>query len=251
MNLNHHDAPPYEHMLKESINRFFAEHRRGATDFADFTSIFSRMIHATPEPPIPLLWFYAALEFRATRDPSRRARDLFHLLVSCSGARGSTKQIAALAPLLFVLHRLALLQQGELLKTELNGLVEGVVSYCSICCGSEICRDDDVAVLEFGDLIKVWMVDDHDHDGGVLGFFPFVSGEFKKGIEKGCEVGVLAGIVMWEALLLKLCLAFEKGIGRAEQEKKLMASAVQTITGFRSFGFLGKTLLSQLIWKFT
>ncbi|KAG4962599.1 hypothetical protein AAZX31_14G093400 [Glycine max] len=240
MNLNHyhHHVPPYEHMLKESINRFFAEHRRGATDFADFTSIFSRMIHATPEPPIPLLWFYAALEFRATRDPSRRARDLFHLLVSCSGARGSTKQIAALAPLLFVLHRLALLQQGELLKTELNGLVEGVVSYCSICCGSEICRDDDVAVLEFGDLIKVWMVDDHDHDGGVLGFFPFVSGEFKKGIEKGCEVGVLAGIVMWEALLLKLCLAFEKGIGRAEQEKKLMASAVQTITGFRSFGFL-------------
>ena len=98
------------------------------------------------------------------------------------------------------------------------------MSYCSICCGSEICRDDDVAVLEFGDLIKVWMVDDHDHDGGVLGFFPFVSGEFKKGIEKGCEVGVLAGIVMWEALLLKLCLAFEKGIGRAEQEKKLQST---------------------------
>ena len=58
---------------------------------------------------------------------------------------------------------------------------------------------------------------------------------------------MLAGVVMWEALLLKLCLAFEKGIGRAEQEKRVMASAVQTITGFRSFRFLGKTLLSKLI----
>ncbi|KAG4931504.1 hypothetical protein JHK84_048498 [Glycine max] len=244
MNLNHHDAPPYEHMLKESINRFFAEHRRGATDFADFTSIFSRMLHSTPEPPLPLLWFYAALEFRATREPSRRARDLFHLLASCSGARGSTKRIAALAPLLFVLHRSVLLRGEELLlKSEVEGLVEGVVSYCSICCGNEICREDDVAVLEFGDLVKVWTVDDDEdyNEGGVLGlgFFPFVSEEFRKGmIERGCEVGVLAGVVMWEALLLKLCLAFEKGIGRAEQEKRVMASAVQTITGFRSFRFL-------------
>ncbi|KAG5034888.1 hypothetical protein JHK87_009798 [Glycine soja] len=49
-------------------------------------------------------------------------------------------------------------------------------------------------------------------------------------IERGCGVRVLAGVVMWETLLLKLCLAFEKGIGRVEQEKKLMAFAVQTTT---------------------
>jgi len=132
-----------------------------------------------------------------------------------------------------------------------EGLVEGVVSYCSIFCGKEVC-DGDVAVLEFGDLIKVWMVDGGGGGGGgffgdcgVEGFFPLVSEEFRKGIVRGCEVGVLAGVVMCEALLFKLCLAFEKGLSRTELEKNLLASAVQTITGFRSFRFLGKTLLSE------
>ncbi|BAT82528.1 hypothetical protein LR48_Vigan07g259000 [Vigna angularis] len=235
---------PYEHMLKESINRFFAEHSRGVTNFSDFTSIFSRMLHATPNPPIPILWFYAALEFRAAREPSRSVRDLFQLLVSCTGACGSTKRIAALAPLVFVLHRLALRQRE--FRSEVESLVEGVVSYCSIYCGKEVCNGD-VAVLEFGDLIKVWMVDDDGGGGGgggvfgdcaVEGFFPLVSEEFRKGIMRGCEVGILAGVVMCEALLLKLCLAFEKGLSRAELEKNLLASAVQTITGFRSFRFL-------------
>ncbi|CAJ1972855.1 unnamed protein product [Sphenostylis stenocarpa] len=231
---------PYEPMLKESINRFFAEHRRGVTNFSDFTTIFSRVVHATADPPIPILWFYAALEFRAARQPSKSARDLFQLLVSCSGAIESTKRIAALAPLVFVLHRLAL-RRGEF-WSEVEGLVEGVISYCSIFCGKDVC-DGDVAVLEFGDLIKVWMVDD-DGGGGVFGdcamegFFPLVSEEFRKGIVTGCDVGVLAGVVMCEALLLKLCLAFEKGISRVELEKDLLASAVQTMTGFRSFRFL-------------
>jgi len=241
----------YEHMLKESINRFFAEHRRGVTDFSDFASIFSRMLHAAPNPPIPILWFYAALEFRAAREPSRSVRDLFQLLVSCTDACGSTKRIGALAPLVFVLHRWAL-RRGEF-RSEVESLVEGVVSYCSIFCGKEVC-DSDVAVLEFGDLIKVWTVDDDGGGGGgggvfgdcaVEGFFPLVSEEFRKGIVRGCEVGVLAGVVMCEALLLKLCLAFEKGLSRAELEKNLLASAVQTITGFRSFRFLGKTLISE------
>ncbi|KAK7383303.1 hypothetical protein VNO78_28977 [Psophocarpus tetragonolobus] len=228
------------HMLKETLKCFFAQHRSGVTDFADFTAVFSRILHATPDPAVPLLWFYAALEFRATRQPSRSARDLFQLLASCSATCGSTKRIAALAPLVFVLHRSALLREGEFARSEVEGLVEGVVSYCSIFCGNGICHDDDdVALLDFVDLIRVWMVDEGG-DCVVGAFFPFASEDFRKGIlQRGdCEVGVLAGVVMCEALLLKLCLAFQKGISRAEQEKKLMASALQTITGFRSFRFL-------------
>nr|KYP72269.1 hypothetical protein KK1_004857 [Cajanus cajan] len=233
-------------MLKESITRFLAQHRTGATDFADFTSIFSRTLHATPDPPIPLLWFYAALQFRQHPPSSAAARDLFHLLASCSAARASSARIAALAPLLFVLHRLAPAESPNA-KSEVEGLVEGVVSYCSIFCAKESCDDDaDVAGLDFADLIRVWMVDDGG-EGCVEGFFPLVGEGVRKGIERGCEVGVLAGVVMCEALLLKLCLAFDNGAPRAEQEKKLMASAVQTITGFRSFRFLGKNLLSLVL----
>ncbi|TKY57956.1 hypothetical protein E2542_SST15011 [Spatholobus suberectus] len=228
MNPNH-PVPPYQPMLKESINRFLAERRRGATDFADFASIFSRALRGAPDPPIPILWFYAALAREPSGTSSSAAKDLFQLLVSHSSACGPAKRIAALAPLLFELHRLAL-GEGRL-RGEAEGLVEGVVGYCSILCAG----DDDVAVLDLADLIEVWMA---DGDCCVKGFFPLVSDGVRRGIERGCEVGVLAGVVMCEALLLKLCLAFETGVTRAEQEKKLLASAVQTITGFRSFRFL-------------
>ncbi|KAL2317899.1 hypothetical protein Fmac_031775 [Flemingia macrophylla] len=231
--------PPYHPMLKESITRFLDRHRAGATDFADFTSIFSRTIHSTPDPPIPLLWFYAALQFRS-QPPLPAARDLFHLLASCSAARPSASRIAALAPLLSVLHRLALADPAS--RVQAAALAEGVVSYCSIFCAREGSSGDDsadVAVLDFADLVRVWTVDD---GGAEEGFFPLVSEGVRKGVQKGCEVGVLAGVVMCEALLLKLCLAFLSGVGRAEQEKKLMASAVHTITGFRSFRFLVRGL---------
>ncbi|XP_027333702.1 uncharacterized protein LOC113848412 [Abrus precatorius] len=241
MNLKN-DVLPYQPMLKESINRFFAEYRRGVTDFADFSSIFSRMLHTTPNPPIQILWFYAALDFHTSRfrQPSRTisaVKDLFRVLVSCSATCGSMTRIAALAPLLFELCRL-MLREREL-KSEVESLVEAVVGYISILCGNKEVYDDDVAVLEgdFVDLITVWMVDDCDGDC-VKGFFPFVSDRFRKGIEMGCEVGFLAGVVMCEAFLLKMCLGFEAGISKVEMEEKLLASAVQTITGFRSFHFL-------------
>ncbi|KAJ1442778.1 hypothetical protein SESBI_00658 [Sesbania bispinosa] len=241
-------VPPYQPMLKESINRFLAEYRKGTTDFGDFSSIFSRMLHSTPDPPIQFVWFYSALEFHTNRlgEPSGTrsasvAKGLFQLLVSCSDYCGSMKRIGVLAPLFFELYRLVLHERE--LKSEVEGLVEGLVSYCSIFCGKG--DDDGVAILEpdFVDLIPVWMVD-HDCDSPsgvgdcVKGFFPFASDRLWKGIERGCEVGFLAGVVMCETLLLKMCLTFDAGITRAEQEKKWHTFAVQTISGFRNFYFL-------------
>ncbi|KAI4337127.1 hypothetical protein L6164_015576 [Bauhinia variegata] len=54
----------------------------------------------------------------------------------------------------------------------------------------------------------------------------------------GREIDFLAGIVMCEVLLLKMCLEFEPGIRKAEQENKLCNSAIQIITGFRNYYFL-------------
>lgn len=177
---------------------------------------------------------------------------LFQLLVSCSDCCGSMKRIGVLAPLVFQLYRLVALHEKEV-KCEVEGLVEGLVSYCSILCvkGGGDGDGDGVEILEadFVDLIPVWMVDDCDGDVGdcVKGFFPFASDRFWKRIEMGCEAGFLAGVVMFEALLLKLCLAFDSGIARAEQAKTLYGSAVQTIQGFRNFYFLGKGLLPLIL----
>lgn len=156
------------------------------------------------------------------------------------------KRIGVLAPLIPVVYRLVVHEKE--VKCEVEGLVEGIVSYCSILCGNDVQGDDEVAISEedFVDLMKVWMVDcDFDGIGDcVKGFFPFVSEQLLKGIEMGCEVGFLAGVVMFQALLLKLCLDFDVGIPRVEQEKKLHASAVQTIMGFRNFYFLGKIFVT-------
>ncbi|CAL5206166.1 unnamed protein product [Lathyrus oleraceus] len=248
--------PHYQPMLKESINRFLTEYRKGATNFTDFTSIFSRTLHTTPNPPIPLVWFYTALEFHAYRlgvgkECSRTSiasvdavKDLFQLLVSCSDGCVSMKRIGVLAPLVFELWRLGVYEKE--VKSEIEVLVEGVVSYCSIYCLKsevEVRGGDGVVVLEEGfvDLIPVWMIGcdgEFGVGGGLKEFFPFVSDQIRKGIEMGCEVGYLAGVVMFEALLLKMCLIFDAGITRGEKEKKLQASAAQIMTGFRNFYFL-------------
>lgn len=253
--------PHYQPMLKESINRFLTEYRKGATNFTDFTSIFSRTLHTTPNPPIPLVWFYTALEFHAYRlgvgkECSRTSiasvdavKDLFQLLVSCSDGCVSMKRIGVLAPLVFELWRLGVYEKE--VKSEIDVLVEGVVSYCSIYCLKsevEVRGGEGVVVLEEGfvDLIPVWMIGcdgEFGVGGGLKEFFPFVSDQIRKGIEMGCEVGYLAGVVMFEALLLKMCLIFDAGITRGEKEKKLQASAAQIMTGFRNFYFLGKNSL--------
>jgi hypothetical protein len=257
--------PNYQPMLKESINRFLTEYRNGATNFTDFSLIFSRTLHSTPDPPIPLVWFYSALEFHTNRlgmerEGSRTSvmavKSLFQLLVSCSDGFVSMKRIGVLAPLVFEIYRL-MVHEKEVIKSEIEGLVEGVVSYCSIFCMRsevEVLGGDGVGVLEkdFVDLIPVWLVGCNDGGGefGVgdclKGFFPLVSDQIRKRIEMGCEVGVLAGVVMFEALLLKLCLIFDAGITRGEKEKKLQASAAQ-IMGFQNFYFLGKNLLLLML----
>lgn len=153
------------------------------------------------------------------------------------------KRIAILAPFVFELHRLVLEETD--LKSEVQSLLEGLISYCSIFCGQELQEDSDGMTSvdpSFLDVIPVWIVDQSGVRDQSKEFFPIISDQLRKGIKSGCDIGFLAGIVMCEALLLKLCLKFESGIAKAEQEKKLHGLAVQTITGFRNFYFIGELI---------
>lgn len=248
-------VPPYHSILKESIDLFIAKYNNGVTDFCDFSSIFSRLLHILPDPPLQIVWFYSALGFHTTKIAVRRessgraaiAKDLFKLLVSCSDYCGSMKRIGILAPFVYELYRLAL--EKKALQCEVESLLEGLISYCSIFCCKELHEySDGMTNLEpsFLDVLPVWMVDQSGVGDYLKEFFPIVSDQLRKGIKLGCEVGFLAGIVMCEALLLKLCLKFESGITKAEQEKKLHDPAVQTIIGFRNIYFLGKNLFLHI-----
>ncbi|KAI3900111.1 hypothetical protein MKW98_001011 [Papaver atlanticum] len=261
----------YENMLKESIDRFLEEfQKKKDTDFSGFTSIFFRFLQSRLIPPLETIWFYSSVKFLSNKsddDLVRRVleiRDLFQLLSASSAPCNGVKSIAVLAPVLFKLYHLVseLTKKGERVGVrekkamkEIEGLVNGIVGYISICgCnGGNDDGGDDLSVSCFGDLVKVWTI-----KGGKKGrdevlreFLPLVSDEIRVGFgdEEGIKVDYLAGVVIVEAFLLSLCLkcrAAGNGVSKVELEKELKAWVVGSITGFRNCYFFG-ILLRMLL----
>ena len=250
---------PYQPMLTESIQRFLTEYRNGVTDFSNFGSIFSRLLQIVPDPPLQILWFYSALTFHTSKLTHHRllspiskrvvlVKELFQLLTARSSPCGQFKKIATLAPVIYELYHLAVQHDKKISRKEIENLLEGVVSYTSICCGGGDCEvvgvkdeEESLTVSGFSDVLGVWTVDNCGDRDELRVFFPVVSEEVRNGIRVGCGVGYLAGVVMCEAFLLRLCLKFGSGNSRLELEKDLHNWAIQTINGFRSFWFFGES----------
>ncbi|XP_030552561.1 uncharacterized protein LOC115756787 [Rhodamnia argentea] len=245
---------PLGPMVKESVDRFLLEYQSGSPDFSNFTSIFSRLLHSLPDAPLEIIWFYSALTCHAAKSAGRdapeqqvsRTKELFQLLVSCSSSCNAVKKVAVLAPVVYELYFLVIERKG--LKKEVEDLLEVVVSYVSICSSREFEEEDELESSGpcFLDLIRVWIVDKPKKD--VKSFFPVVSDDVRKGICEDCGTGLgrLAGVVMTEAFLLRLCLKLDARTLRAELERDMHSWAVQTIAGFRNFYFFG-TLLRMLL----
>lgn len=236
---------PYGLMLSESIERFFDEYRKGVTDFSSFIPIFSRLLRNLPDPPVAVVWFYSALTFHTAKSSARGSsekllavKDLFQLLVSCTESSCASKRVAVLAPVVYCLFDLVVEKKTS--KEEAENLIDGVVSYISICCGQE--SEEVGCSLGFGpyflDLARVWMVDKPGED--LKGFLPLVSHEICQGISINGGVGYFAGIVMFEAFLLRLCLKFSSRMSMVELQNELHSRAVQMIAGFRSCHFYGE-----------
>lgn len=249
-------SEPYQQMLQESIQRFFAEYEKGVTDFSAFSSIFFRLMQTSPDPPLETVWFYSALNFHSSnltiQDPVLVVRQSFEVIVTCSSLCNSgLKRIALLAPVLFELYRLVSEKRGLLLNSDVECLVEGIISYTSICCKNS---DPEMASVHLGpgflDVIRIWTVDrlegncTFENDLGV--FFPLVSDEVRQGVGVECGVGYLAGIVMSEAFIMRLCLKLGSGASRVELEKDIRNWAVQMISGFRNCYFFGEVLCSSI-----
>ncbi|KAK4757857.1 hypothetical protein SAY87_019158 [Trapa incisa] len=241
----------YLPMLRESIDHFLLEHKNGCTDFSNFSTIFFRIIRNLPDPPLEIIWFYAAVTHHSARftygDPSEpllRVKDLFQLLVGCSSSSSSVKKIAVLAPVFHELY--GLLFDRKIPGKEFESFLEIIISYISICCGEGTEEEDESEALSscFEELIKIWAVDKFRRD--VRGFFPMVSDGVCESIRKGCGFAVLAGIVMYEAFTLRLCLKFDSRVLRAELERDMHEWVVQTISGFKSFHFLDTLLMMML-----
>lgn len=249
---NSNSPDNFQPMLKETIDRFLCDYRNGVTDFSNFALIFCRLLQNLPDPSLEYVWFYSALNFHSTKFTSLSSsekvlvvKELFQLLVSCSSSCSVSKKVAVLCPVLYELYNLA--TDKKVLKREVESLVEVVVSYISICCGTEPDHEDRAGITLnscFSDVLRVWVVDkvepNCEFKDDLRHFLPIVNDKDRDGVGAGCSVGHLAEIVICEAFFLKLFLKFGCGILRADLENELRDCAVQMMNGFRSYNFIGE-----------
>ncbi|TYG59755.1 hypothetical protein ES288_D07G011400v1 [Gossypium darwinii] len=238
----------YHLSLKQSMEDLLAETHKKTPNFSGFIDKFHSLMQAKVDPPLESIWVYTALSFRSRNfekgDPLNRLsiiNDLFQLVSSCSSPCNSSKSIALLAPIVFEVYKLVVEVLGKdsrKVNKRIKSLVEVIIGYISMCCCkgfSEESENIDMdLVIPVEDLVSIWI----DRNVNLQSFLPLVSSEICGMIsERGFNVNYLAGVVMVEAFLLKLCLDLRIGIEGIVLEKELKSWAVASISSFHNFYF--------------
>ena len=253
----------YELILNQSMRNLLDEFHKGTSDFSHFVPVFFELMQARVDPRLESIWVYTALSFRsrtsAKGDILNRVavvKDLFQLLSACSGSSSSSKSIALLAPVVFEVYRLLFDLSGKELSSkrdkkvvkEIGSLIEVILGYISVCSSGGSNEDNglDGSIKCLDDLIRVWMYDGEGKEG-VAAFFPLVSAEISRQFGGGeCDVDSLAGVVIAEAFLLKMCMYCRVGVPRVDLEKELRSWAVASIAGFQNYYFY-ETVVKMLL----
>uniref|UniRef100_A0A0D9V2L5 Uncharacterized protein n=1 Tax=Leersia perrieri TaxID=77586 RepID=A0A0D9V2L5_9ORYZ len=240
--------PSLESLLRDSTSRYLAAVSAAPDpDLTNFRSLFSRVLNTYPDPPLEAVWFFSALSYHDAPDD---LRSLLHLLSAFTASSGSVaKPLALLAPVVSELFHSAKPRR------ETEALVEAVLSYISICSsratsgGDGVDADAGSLLPAFGELVKVWSVR-HSRDRCPFQvLFPLVGEDARRELmREGCSVAFLAGVVVAEAFLLRLCLKVQgaTGVPRAELQKELRIWAVSSISVFQNQQFFG-VLLNMLV----
>ncbi|XP_073008203.1 uncharacterized protein [Typha latifolia] len=261
-------GPSFQSMLKESVDRFLVEVQRASCDFSAFHSIFFRLLQSSVDPPLEIIWFYSAVGYHESIASRKElisrlmaVKDLLQLLSACSASCGGTKCIALLAPVVSELYYCILEanklsgKEAKKVMKQIESLVEGVLSYISISSskrGNGRDSADGFLLPGFRDLVRVWTVLHSSKGNGFGLLFPLVNEEITDGLGKdGCGIEYLAGVVITEAFLLRLCLKVQgDGTPRPDLQKELRIWAVSSITVFQNrvfFGILLRLLLDPLL----
>lgn len=244
--------PSLESLLRDSASGFLAAVSAapapGAADLTNFHRVFSRVLSAYPDPPLEAIWFFSALSFHDRPDDLRSLLQLLSAFTASSNV--AAKPLALLAPVVSELFH------SEKTRRETEALVEAVLSYISICSSRAAASatngtsaDAGKLLPAFGELVKVWSVR-HSRDRCPFQvLFPLAGEEARRELMKeGCSVEYLAGVVVAEAFLLRLCLKVQNATAmpRAELQKELRIWAVSSIPVFRNQHFFG-VLLNMLL----
>ncbi|PIN22203.1 hypothetical protein CDL12_05084 [Handroanthus impetiginosus] len=267
-NLPHLIGKNYEISLKQSIEALLTSpENSNSGNTTNFISEFQEFVQSKADPPLESIWIYTALAFTRSSTPNTEPfsrisaiKDLFQLIVSCSASCNSIKSIALAAPVIYSLHNFILdvksFQLGSKKERKVNGeiksLVDTVLGYISVCCNSFDGNFDESEGLirPLGDLVSFWLVDNgvrNQNVESVRAFFPLLSDDIVTRVSaEGCGIVELAGFVVTEAFLLKLCWRIrEEGFGE-KMQNELRSWVVGSMTGLRSSYFYGTLVLMLL-----
>lgn len=248
--------------LKRAMEDLSAEIRKGTPETTTaFVDSFYQLTQSRADPPLASIWVYAALSFRGRSraeadvlDRAAAAKDSFLLIKACSSSCSRRKSVSLLAPVVFEAYGIVseLFARGASSKRdkravrEVGSLVDAVLGYMGICScdGLHEGGDELGMITDFADLVRVWLGSGEDLER----FFPLLTDDMSRTlVQGGCGVSYLAGAVVAEAFLLKMCLKLHvKGAARSELEKELRSWAVASITGFRDSYFF-EILVRMLI----
>jgi hypothetical protein len=245
--------PNLESLLRDSASGFLsavsAAPAPGAADLTNFHRVFSRVLSTYSDPPLEVVWFFSALSFHDRPDDLRSLLQLLSAFAASSP--GAAKPLALLAPVVSELFH------SDKPRRETEAVVEAVLSYISICSSrpapssTEGTTADAVRLLPaFGDLVKVWSVRHSRERCPFQVLFPLAGDEARRELMKeGCSVDYLAGVVLVEAFLLRLCLKVQNatGVPRSELQKELKIWAVSSIPVFQSHQFFGKWIMAKFL----
>lgn len=243
----------------QSMQQLVDEMHKETLNLSHFINVFYRLMQSKVDPPIETIWIYSALSFRSRKTANQDLSDhilivkeLFQLISRCSGPCSASKSIALLAPVVFQVYNLVVELLGKDLGArrvkkaakEAKSLIGEIIGYVSVCCGKDVSKESDSNLsVSFLDLASLWI----DGNDGFKGFLPLTSDEIYKEISVGgSTVAYLAGVVISEVFLLKLCLDLRIGNRGEELEKELRSWIVGSITGLQSFYFF-ETLMRMLL----
>ncbi|XP_057968571.1 uncharacterized protein LOC131158036 [Malania oleifera] len=251
----------YEAMLKQSIQELVDTRGKSVHEISALFSKFFVLMRAKVDPPLEAIWVYSSLSFRGRKstevEPRVRfsaAKDLFELLQACSAPCGGLKSIALLAPVMFEVYALVVdmrekkdLSSKRDKKTmkEIESLIEVVLGYISVCRWEDSDGEKYASVnliSSIADLVRVWVEDRLEGNREAMEalelFFPILSEDARTRLNvRELDISYLAGVVVFEAFLLRMCLKFGVDVLRSELQKDLRTWAVGSINSIQSYYF--------------
>lgn len=264
-NPRHFIGENYQISLNNSIQNLLDTIQEPNFDVSNFLSNFQELLKVKNDPPLETIWIYSALTFKKLKNEKDgifeqilAIKALFQTIICCSASCSSLKSVALVGPVVYELCKVVDNFKGndsgskkeKKVVKEIKSLVDVILGYVNVCVCENV-GDGGELIRPLVDLVSVWIgdtVSKIDEKKRYLGsFFPLLSDVIVEGLSgKECDVCELAGVVIAEAFLLKMCLEFHEGVSRKVLQEELRVWAVGSVTGFKNVFFF-ETLVKMLL----